>query len=460
MIHTDIVCPEGGGRLINFLSAFSKEFGHGVHLGEDFLLACTNSVFTPTDMTPMIRVALVATNLTCEKIVDGIGRLLLKSDVEKLKAKKLQPKVLEAEELLLGRWKDLERDTKLNDTQKFKIFGKACLRTSLFLVGKQKQGREQREFASLDEIRLQCIKDMTTISTPAAHSVEAHEENSASSIVQLHEAKNAMYVAGQKLEIKVGNHYTHKNFDDRVWKCFEVGANHMGIMYQDMLSGVVSRIQVKDIEIAESLRTTKHKPPTMLDAKHVPALLCHIVAEEENDKCSIFKLVIDFNKSLGKSPLELLYQEYPSRLAFSNKGFQEKQLLLVPGVDKVSQISVKESKGSVEVRLGEKVYYLLPPKQYKFDEKSMAYTGMVSPFWLLFNSKPSNELGNMVLSFTTYKNLKIQAIYNRYEVFTHDQLCMMEPEDEETISKEAGKEEKKRKASSTASEAKAAKKAR
>ena len=63
---------------------------------------------------------------------------------------------------------------------------------------------------------------MTTISTPAAHSVEAHEANSASSIVQLHEAKNAMYVAGQKIEIKVGNHYTHKNFDDRVWKCYEV----------------------------------------------------------------------------------------------------------------------------------------------------------------------------------------------------------------------------------------------
>ena len=102
---------------------------------------------------------------------------------------------------------------------------------------------------------------------------------------------------------------------------------------------------------------------------------------------------------------------------------------------------------------------MLPPKQYKFDEKSMAYTGMVSPFWLLFNSKPSNELGNMVLSFTTYKNLKIQAIYNRCEVFTHDQLCMMEPEEEETISKEAGKEEKKRKAS-TASESKAAKKTR
>ena len=47
---------------------------------------------TPNDMTPMIRVALVATNLTCDKIVDGIGRLLLKSDVEKLKSKNFSPK--------------------------------------------------------------------------------------------------------------------------------------------------------------------------------------------------------------------------------------------------------------------------------------------------------------------------------------------------------------------------------
>ena len=350
---------EGGGSLINFLSVFSKGYGQGVHLGEDFLLACTNTIISVNDMTPMIRVALLA---TCDKIVDGIGRLLLKSDVEKLKSKKLQPKVCEAEELLLGRWKDLQKDTKLNETQKFKICGKACLRTCLFLVGKQKQGREQREFASLDAIGLECIKEMANTSTPAGHSMPAPGcPPKASSIVQLHEAKNAMYVAGQKIELKVGNHYTHKNFEDRVWKCFEVGPNHLGLMHQDLLSGQVCKIQVKDIEIAESLKATKQKPPTLLDAKHVPALLCQIVADEEHDKCSIFKLVIDFNKSLGKLPLELLYQEYPSRLVFSNKGFQEKQLLLLPGVDKVSQISDKESRGSCEVRLGEKTYTCHPP---------------------------------------------------------------------------------------------------
>ena len=344
----------------------------------------------------------------------------------------------------------MEKDTKLNETQKLKIFGKACLRTCLFLVGKQKQGREQREFASLDEVSLECIKEMAAISTPAGHSAEAPAAKTASSIVQLHEAKNAMYVAHQKIETKIGNHDCFKpgsgphGLEDRVWKCFEIGKAHLGLIYQDMLTGQVSKIQVKDTEIAGSLRATKQKPPTLLEAKHVPALMCHIVAEEENDKCSIFKLVIDFNKSLGKYRLELPYQEYPSKLVFSNKGFPEKQLLLVPGLDKASQISTQESKGFVEVKLGEKVYYLLPPKQYKFDEKSDAYTGMVSPFWLLFNSKPSNELGNMVLSFTTYKNLKIQAIYNSYEVFTHDQLCI-EPDEENTVGKKGAKEEKKRK---------------
>ncbi len=227
----------------------------------------------------------------------------------------------------------------------------------------------------------------------------------------------------------------------------------MGLMHQDMLSGTVSKIQVKDIEIVGSLKATKQKPPTLLDAKNVPALLCHIVAEEEYDKCTIFKFVVDFNKSLGKVPLELLYQEHPSRLVFSNKGFPEKQLLLLPGVDKVSQISDRASKGSVEVRLGEKVYYLLPPKQYKFDEMSGSYTGMVSPFWLLFNSKPSEELRNMILSFTSYKNMRIQAIFNSYEVFTHDQLCM-EPEKNEALDKVPGskeKEQRKRKDASTAS---------
>ena len=118
------------------------------------------------------------------------------------------------------------------------------MRTCLFLAGKQKQGREQREFASLDAIRLECIKEMANTSTPAGHSMPAPDSPpKASSIAQLHEAKNAMYVAGQKIELKVGNRYTPKNFEDRVWKCFEVGPNHLGLRYQDWLSGQVCKIQ-------------------------------------------------------------------------------------------------------------------------------------------------------------------------------------------------------------------------
>jgi len=46
----------------------------------------------------------------------------------------------------------------------------------------------------------------------------------------------------------------------------------------------------------------------------------------------------------------------------------------------------------------------------------------------------------MILSFTTYKNLRIQVIYNSYEVFTHDQLCMAEPEGPPIEKKETEKE--------------------
>ena len=112
LIHKEVPCPitlkvvEASSTSCRF---FSKEYGQGVHLAEGFLLACTNTIISVNDMTPMIRVALLATNLTCDKIVDGIGRLLLKSDVEKLKSKKLQPKVYEAEELLLGNGKIWKR---------------------------------------------------------------------------------------------------------------------------------------------------------------------------------------------------------------------------------------------------------------------------------------------------------------------------------------------------------------
>ena len=221
LIHKEVPMPynpEGGGSLINFhLSVFSKEYGQGVHLGEDLpSLHAPTTVISVNDMTPMIRVALLATNLTRDKIVDGVGRLLLKSDVEKLKSKKLQTHgYVKQRKLLLGRWKDLEKDTKLNQTQKFKdSLGRLAWGLAYSWLGSRREGG--KGFCIFRWKSGWSVSKRWLNTSTAGHSMPASScTPKASSIVQLHEAKNAMYVAGQKIELKVGNHYTHKDFEDR-----------------------------------------------------------------------------------------------------------------------------------------------------------------------------------------------------------------------------------------------------
>ena len=91
-----------GSPLIHFLHSFQKQHASSMILGKDFIKAITDLKLAPDSLTPMVRLAALIANLCApeHKCQDGIARLLVKSDIEKWKSKKLLHAVLDLEETL------------------------------------------------------------------------------------------------------------------------------------------------------------------------------------------------------------------------------------------------------------------------------------------------------------------------------------------------------------------------
>ena len=76
----------GGGStspVLFFLDRFAKAFGENKVLGEEFVKAVAGMSVSKTDKIQFFKTALVATNLVSTKVVDGISKLITKSDVER-----------------------------------------------------------------------------------------------------------------------------------------------------------------------------------------------------------------------------------------------------------------------------------------------------------------------------------------------------------------------------------------
>ena len=70
-----------GAPLLLKLDAFAKQFGENRCLGEEFIFSIVRVKFPNDSVFPRIRDACMATNLTATKVVDGVARLLTKTDI-------------------------------------------------------------------------------------------------------------------------------------------------------------------------------------------------------------------------------------------------------------------------------------------------------------------------------------------------------------------------------------------
>ena len=94
---------------------------------------------------------------------DNIQKLFVKGDIERLKSQANLDKVQLAEQQLQASWKVAKAGA--DQEAAMKCFGKMCVRSILFLVGKQKWSKEAKTYKDLSDILVQFTNDMQGGST-------------------------------------------------------------------------------------------------------------------------------------------------------------------------------------------------------------------------------------------------------------------------------------------------------
>ena len=135
-------------KICRCLDAFSKTFGIKKKLGEEFLREVTRLKFASNaSKMPMIRNALVATNLISPKVKDGIARLIVVSDVQHLGKRERTMEIMAAETLLLETWDaivcNIDREL-LSATQAYQLWGRMAARVVLLLTKNGRTVRSER----------------------------------------------------------------------------------------------------------------------------------------------------------------------------------------------------------------------------------------------------------------------------------------------------------------------------
>ncbi|CAE7347437.1 bglB [Symbiodinium sp. CCMP2456] len=137
--------------LLKFLHDFSLKYGASKRLGEEFMSTVAGLRFAGQERShAFARAAMIATNLTATKVIDGVARLLNKSDVSRLCAKGMEDAIKDWEDLLARAWAHTQAVTEASARAKaIECFGRLMVRSTLFMCKKEKAGQEGLELGSL-----------------------------------------------------------------------------------------------------------------------------------------------------------------------------------------------------------------------------------------------------------------------------------------------------------------------
>lgn len=434
---TDIRCNEyvaGGpdGCMIDFVAFMSKQFGTNPTLGEEFMSSIVETQFAKTTLHPMVKIALVVTNCTTEKIVDSVAKLITKTDVAGLKAKKMHPKVNEVESLLATFWEQLKA-SKLEQPMQFKMFGKACIRFALHLTSKEKMGTEGKT-RSMEELKTLMESDLATAgvgssAASAASSTTAKPPAEQEVPYDLDQANNPMFLAKQLLDLDVGKNYTVKDQPGRIWALTEIGETHIVLKHYPLLEPTkICTMKFEATEIACNIKPTKQKMPKLFSDEQLQHLWASSspVCQEETQKCAVFLVLHEAYNALDVDENQVLVQSTPTVALFAKKDLKKGALQLVPCPEKLGSIVSKQPSAKFfgEIKYEGTLYYIIPMKHPKWNDETGEYEGSLSPFWVC----KEIEEGQLEYKWVTFSHklgdIEIKILTNKDMVAAHSELGM------------------------------------
>lgn len=267
----------GGGPgfpLVKLLEAMSKAGGITVSIGQEYLAFLCQLDFKDKASTfPFFRCSCLAVNLTSPRIIDGIGKLAVKTDLAALKAPAIREVLVAAEGVLKTAWDTLEKAGS-HQTQKGMVaMGRLMVRTALFLMKKQGKGREKVEFGSLQEIGQAFALDLDAIPVAGASTDIPEPDAEDSQAVSLADCSNPKKLIGERYKLEINATYKLKG-DDKIWTFVEITDEH-GIFVHTPLFGSQKETLKLDYEELKNMKRHEKPLPALRDQSLVDSLLPH-----------------------------------------------------------------------------------------------------------------------------------------------------------------------------------------
>ena len=146
--------------LLNFLLAIEKTFNSSMLLGQDYFTAIVKTDLGSKETTfPVVRSMLLAVNISSNKHADGISKLLVKSDVEKLKQAGMKKNLLAAEKMGMLLVEEHMKSKAGLVGKEIKLLGRFWIRCGLWLCKKEGKGRESHVYGSLANIHIAYVQE-------------------------------------------------------------------------------------------------------------------------------------------------------------------------------------------------------------------------------------------------------------------------------------------------------------
>lgn len=380
----------GGGPgfpLVKLLEAISKAGGITVSIGQEyFAFLCQLDFKDKATTFPFIRCSCLAVNLTSPRIIDGIGKLAVKTDLAALKAPAVRELLVAAEGVLNTAWDTLEKAGS-HQTQKGMVaMGRLMVRTALFLMKKQGKGREKVEFGSLKEISELFAQELD--STPASGSTDIPEPEDAgdAELVDLQACHKPSWIVLQRYKLEPNANYKLKGGDDKIWTFLEITDEH-GIFVHKPLFGSKEETLKLDHENLKNMKRHEKPVPALRDQSLVDSLLPHksTFMKVEEMKAKAFVQLFEYYKNNQLEDGSICIGTKGAG-AFAGKTFKKGDLKLVP----LGAITVvKEAKKSmlaVLVASSGETFSVAPPK-VDWEDK----TGTVVPYFAIGKAASGNE---------------------------------------------------------------------
>ena len=150
----------------------------------------------------------------------------------------------------------------------FKIFGKFQVRSLLHILKKSKRGHEDTGYNSLKDILDLFEAELQSQQIASAQAVSASSGSAAGAqqkaIMDLDQAKDPMFLAQMKLELKTGSLVLHKQYAGKIFtvqKCDDTGAQ---FEYKGQITGYKEVVDVKPQDVISRNKNTKAKIPGVM----------------------------------------------------------------------------------------------------------------------------------------------------------------------------------------------------